>query len=117
MAKASRDKGKRREREFRDIAKSWGFVNARRGQQFSGEQGNPDVVCHPELHFEVKGDNQITVFAVLAQAREDAEGAEKKLGHPVLPIGAVKRDLKPWFIVMETEVLKQLLIRGGFIKQ
>jgi len=52
----SRQKGKRIERLACQFLTKIGFP-ARRGQQFSGGNDSPDVVCDalPMIHFEVKG--------------------------------------------------------------
>lgn len=76
----SRNKGKVGERLARDLLRSLGFGDARRGQQYSGTEGR-DVVCLetlPALHFEVKyGYGKVTVGSELLnswwkQARCDA---------------------------------------------
>ena len=41
----SREKGKRGERLWRDQLKLAGYPNSRRGQQFSGDESAPDVIC------------------------------------------------------------------------
>jgi hypothetical protein len=61
MAVNSRKKGKRIELEAVAALKAMGFPNTRRGQQFNGADGSPDVICDdlPELHLECKGDQSI----------------------------------------------------------
>ncbi|MFC6592386.1 hypothetical protein ACFP81_10545 [Deinococcus lacus] len=81
MAKASREKGKRGEREFAKALTAAGF-EARRGVQFAGGQDSPDVACQElvELgyHIEVKRYATCQMFspamvaAWVAQAQADA---------------------------------------------
>src|SRR5262245_23870546 len=68
----SRQKGARGERLWRDELRANGYA-ARRGQQFSGSPGSPDVVCEalPWIHFEVKVVEKLNVQAAMEQARRD----------------------------------------------
>lgn len=78
----SRAKGARVERQLRDKLREHGF-QARRGQQFSGANGDPDVVC-PELplHWESKGVQNLNVWKAYAQAQRDAkEGLYPVVAH------------------------------------
>ena len=52
MGKASREKGKRGEREFASLCREYGYA-ARRGQQYCGVEGD-DVIGLPGIHAEVK---------------------------------------------------------------
>lgn len=105
MGKASRDKGKRRERQLRDLLRSWGLC-ARRGQQHSGEIGNPDVICEntPDILWESKGREATAFYVWLAEARRMAEAKAK------LPIVAYKKNNCPWFFVLDEEAMRHLLI-------
>lgn len=69
----SNQKGKRGEREWAAFCRDYGFVNARRGQQYSGI-GGEDVVGIPGLHQEVKRTERLNVDEALAQAIRDADG-------------------------------------------
>lgn len=113
MGKASRDKGKRFERLWRDVLREYGYLKARRGQQHSGEIGNPDVVCPelPEILWEVKGGNSPSVYAAIVQARFMAGKSGCGILPATLPIVAIKRHLKPWFVAMETKVCDEILKR------
>lgn len=71
----SREKGKRGERQWRDVLRAHGYM-ARRGQQFAGSPDSPDVVCD-ELkwaHFEVKNVEHLNVYDGMEQAERDAMG-------------------------------------------
>ena len=49
MGKASRDKGKRGERELAGKLREYGY-DCRRGQQYAGANGDADVVGLPGIH-------------------------------------------------------------------
>lgn len=73
MGKASRDKGKRGEREFCELLREHGF-EARRGQQFAGGNDSPDVVTDLPCHVEVKRTETFSP-SYLLQAERDAHPA------------------------------------------
>lgn len=109
----SRQKGKRGERQWRDVLRANGY-EARRGQQFSGSAESPDVVCPslPWAHFEVKAVENLNIEKAFLQARADAgklmvesrgvEESEKGLGVKV-PIVAHRRNHSPWLVTMDAE--------------
>ena len=103
MAKKEREKGKRGEREFAALLRSWGF-DARRGVQFQGGPGSPDVVTDIKgYHFEVKRVEALKLWPSIKQAQEDA-------GDDV-PIVAHRPNNKPWLAIMEMEDFLALLSR------
>lgn len=66
------DKGKRGERELAAFLRECG-IEARRGQQFSGGEGSPDVVHDiPGVHLECKRAEQVLLYPWLDQAVRDA---------------------------------------------
>lgn len=71
MGKASRDKGKRTERFFVNLAKKFRF-NARRRQQYSGIDGSDDLAIKglEFLHLESKGEKVLRVQRWLDTAYE-----------------------------------------------
>lgn len=101
--KNSRAKGALGEREFAGILKERG-LDARRGQQFSGGPGSPDVVCTglTDVHFEVKRVQAGNPYIWLAQAQRDAE---KKV-----PIVAHRKNGKEWIAILPMDELLDLLI-------
>jgi len=73
MGKASRDKGKRGEREAAAELGALLGVDARRGAQHRGGPDSPDVVLDGvRLHVEAKRSERLSLYAALAQADEDA---------------------------------------------
>lgn len=55
--------------------KGYGF-NARRGQQYSGASGDPDVIGLPGVHIEVKRREKFAGYDWIAQAERDARPGE-----------------------------------------
>jgi Holliday junction resolvase len=106
VGKASRDKGKRGEREAALLLRSFGF-QAHRAQQFKGSAGSADVTC-PELEavgvqLEVKNTARPTLGPWLDKAEEDAAGK--------VPVILWKRPRKGWVAILPAEELLRLL--GG----
>ena len=91
MGKASREKGKRGEREFASLCREYGYA-ARRGQQYSGVEGD-DVIGLPGIHAEDKRVERLNLRAAVAQScRDAAEGAA--------PIVAHRRNHGDWLVTM-----------------
>ncbi len=102
MAKMSRDKGKRGEREVAALLKEHGF-EARRGQQFHGGPGSPDVVHNMgPYHVEVKRVETFNAYGALAQAEQERGSFEKSI---VLH----KRNGRCWIAVMKADDLLGLI--------
>lgn len=75
MPKNSRAKGAAGERELAAILRQYGY-NARRGQQFSGANGDPDVVGLPGLHIECKRVERLNLQDAFDQSKRDARPGE-----------------------------------------
>jgi Holliday junction resolvase len=106
MGKAEREKGKRGEREWRDEIRKVG-VSARRGRQYSGDPGSPDVVSgFSRVHWEVKRTEKCSPYAYLAQAVADAGDG--------VPIVAHKQNGKDWLCILPASALLRLLIDAGY---
>ena len=91
----SRDKGCRGEREFASLCRSEGYDGARRGQQFSGVEGE-DVLGLPGIHIEVKRVNRLQLSDAMSQSIRDAKSGE-------IPIVAHRKDREKWLITMGAE--------------
>lgn len=93
----SKNKGARGEREFVQFCKKHGFLEARRGQQYSGIEGE-DIVGLPFIHVEVKfygKKEDLNIQKALEQAIKNAN--EK------IPIVAWKINYqRGWNITMRT---------------
>ena len=94
MAVNSRRKGKDGELEWVKFLNHHG-LEARRGQQYSGASGDPDVICEdlPHIHFEVKRTEKLNPYTALEQAKRDSLGR--------VPVVAHRRNKKNWIIIMD----------------
>lgn len=102
MGRMSREKGKRGEREAAaELGPIFG-CDARRGVQYQGGPGSPDVVLQGvNVHVEAKRVESLNLYKALEQAKCDApEGS--------VPIVWHRRNGKPSVIVVETAFLIQL---------
>ncbi len=89
----SNQKGKRGEREFAAYLRGFGF-EARRGQQFSGNEDSPDVIHNiPNVHFEVKRTQTLRLADAMKQASEDA-------GPNQVPVVAFKKNRGKWVAIL-----------------
>ena len=89
----SRAKGSAAERELANLLKEYGFSEARRGQQFSGANGDPDVVGLPGIHIESKRVERLNLDKAMDQAIRDAREGEK-------PAVFHRKNRQPWKVTM-----------------
>lgn len=76
MAKInSRRKGAEFERKLASMLRDLGY-ESRRGQQFSGANGDADVVGLPGIHIEAKAVEKLNLYNAMAQAKHDARDGE-----------------------------------------
>ena len=71
----SKAKGARGERELAQVLNMWGY-QARRGQQYSGANGDPDVVGLPGIHIECKRVEKLNLTEAFSQSKRDAKEDE-----------------------------------------
>ena len=71
----SREKGKRGELELARALRALGY-DCRRGQQYSGKNGDADVVGLPGIHIECKRVERLNLAEAMRQARRDARVGE-----------------------------------------
>lgn len=91
----SRQKGARAERELAKKLTEAGFP-ARRGQQFSGIEGE-DVICESlPIHFEVKHVEKLNVYKAMEQSKLDATDG-------MMPIVAHRRNGIGWHVTLELD--------------
>lgn len=91
----SRAKGCRGEREFARFARERGYENCRRGQQYSGLDGE-DVVGLPGVHVEVKFVQALNIEKAISQSRRDAKEDQ-------IPIVAHRKNDCTWLITMDAD--------------
>lgn len=106
----SNAKGKRGEREFRDVLRAAGYCKARRGQQFSGSNESPDVVCPelPGIHWEVKRCEISKPYTWMDQALTDLT---KGNDHSI-PVVAHKRNGQEWLAILQMVDLLEIIRRS-----
>ena len=89
----SRDKGCRGERELANKLKEYGY-DCRRGQQFSGANGDADVVGLEGIHLEVKRVERLNITDAMSQAKRDAREGE-------MPVVMHRKNNEKWLVTME----------------
>ena len=98
MGKMSRAKGARGEREIAGILREYGY-ETRRGQQFSGANGDADVVGLPGIHLEIKRVERLDLYGAMSQSRRDAEAAKNN----EIPVVMHRRNNCKWLVTMELD--------------
>lgn len=71
----SREKGAAGERELSRRLREYGY-DCRRGQQYSGANGDADVVGLPGIHIECKRVERLDLIAAMDQSKRDAKLGE-----------------------------------------
>ena len=89
----SRAKGARAERQLAKELRRLGYEDARRGQQFSGANGDPDVVGLPSVHIECKHVERLNIHEAMEQSKRDAREGEK-------PVVMHKKNRTEWLVTM-----------------
>ena len=91
----SRTKGANGERELSKVLREYGF-NARRGQQFSGANGDPDVIGIDGIHIECKRVERLNIYTAYEQSTNDAREGET-------PVVIHRKNRKQWLVTMSLE--------------
>ena len=89
----SRAKGARGERELANLLKEYGYAT-RRGQQFSGANGDADVVGIPSIHIECKRVEKLNLDKAMSQSIRDARDGE-------IPVVMHRKDREDWLVTMQ----------------
>lgn len=91
----SREKGAKGERELANILKGYGF-EARRGQQYSGANGDADVVGLPGIHIECKRVEKLNLYNAIKQSEDNARDSE-------IPAVFHRRNREKWLVTMSLD--------------
>ena len=102
MSINSRSKGAKGERELAKILREYGYP-CRRGQQYSGANGDADVVGLPNIHIEVKRRERLEIYSAIAQAVRDAKNDEK-------PAVFHRKNECEWLVTMRLEDWMKLYV-------
>ena len=107
--RASREKGKRGEREVAGIFRDAGWETARRTSQYCGKTGDAsDVTGIPGLHIEVKRVEREAVRAWMAQAERDAQAD----GRDEIPVVIHRRSDAPWLVTLSLADFIKIMKKG-----
>ena len=91
----SREKGKRGERELAHELEKYGF-NTRRGQQYSGANGDADVIGLMGVHIECKRVEKLNLTDAVEQSVRDAREGE-------FPTVMHRKNREEWLVTMRLE--------------
>lgn len=91
----SRNKGARGEREVAGLLREYGYP-CRRGQQYSGANGDADVIGLPDVHIEVKRRERLDIHEAMAQSVRDAREGET-------PVVIHRKNNYSWLVTMRFE--------------
>ena len=89
----SRRKGKEGELSLARKLREYGY-DCRRGQQYSGANGDADVVGLPGIHIECKRVERLNLTDAIAQAKHDAREGET-------PVVMHRKDRCGWLVTLE----------------
>lgn len=96
------------------VLRDFGF-EARRGQQFSGKNGDADVVGLPGIHIECKHCERTNLDEWMEQSERDAHAEFLASGTPVVPVVIHRKNRQEWRITM---TLKDFLdMFGEYLKE
>lgn len=93
----SRTKGANGERELAQLLRNQGHIDARRGQQYSGLNGDADVVGLQGVHIECKRVERFTDEPALKQSERDARAGE-------VPVVIYRRNKERWKVVLRQDI-------------
>lgn len=96
----SRQKGAVGERELSRILREYGY-NTRRGQQYSGANGDADVVGLPGIHIECKRVERLNISEAMNQSIKDARPGE-------MPAVFHRKNCEPWKTTVLTDDFMKL---------
>lgn len=95
VAKMSKDKGRRGERELAAKLREHGY-DCRRGQQYAGANGDADVVGLPGIHAECKRTERLDLSGAMSQSIADAREGE-------IPAVYHRKNNAPWLVTMRLD--------------
>lgn len=93
MPKNSRRKGADGELELAKVLRQYGY-ESRRGQQYSGANGDADVVGLPGIHIECKRVEKLNLYDAMSQAISDARADE-------IPAVFHRKNRSEWLVTMK----------------
>lgn len=100
----SRNKGAAGERELAAKLREYGY-GCRRGQQYSGANGDADVVGLPGVHIECKRVERLNLYNAMAQSIKDAMDGE-------IPAVFHRRNRREWLVTLKLDDFMHLYAGG-----
>lgn len=91
----SRQKGASGERELAKLIKAYGF-EGRRGQQYSGANGDADVVGLDGIHIECKRVERLNISEAMQQSIKDHREGE-------VPVVMHRKNREGWLVTMRLD--------------
>ena len=88
----SRQKGKRGELELAKKLRQYGY-SCRRGQQYSGANGDADVIGLPGIHIECKRVEKLNLHDAMNQAKRDKRDEE-------IPAVFHRKNNREWLVTL-----------------
>ena len=85
MSINSRQKGAAGEREIAKLLQAYGY-DTRRNQQYSGANGDADIVGLPGIHCEIKRVEKLNIDKALQQSIRDNYADELRQGIDLIPV-------------------------------
>lgn len=101
----SRNKGAAGERELAAKLREYGY-NCRRGQQYSGANGDADVIGLPGIHIECKRVERLNLYGAMAQAVGDAKDGE-------IPAVFHRKNNCGWLVTLRMDDFMKLYAERG----
>ena len=92
-----RRKGKEAELELARLLRSQGHLCARRGQQYSGVNGDADVIGVKGIHIEVKRQEKVNDEKWMKQSEDDARKGE-------IPVVIYRRNHEQWKLLIRQDL-------------
>lgn len=108
----SREKGKRGERELALFLREHGY-EARRGQQYSGANGDADVEGLEGVHIECKRVENLNIDKAMEQSVRDAYADSIKQGKTLTPTVFHRKNGKKWLVTLSAEDFLKIYKNGG----
>ena len=96
----SKDKGRRGEAELARKLREYGY-DTRRGQQYSGANGDADVVGLAGVHIEVKRRERLNIEDAMAQSKHDAREGE-------IPVVMHRKNNCEWLVTLQLDKFIEL---------
>lgn len=96
----SKSKGAKGERELARVLRQYGY-DCRRGQQYSGANGDADVVGLPGVHIECKRVERLNIHDAMDQAKRDRRDGE-------IPAVFHRKNNCEWLVTLQIDEFMKL---------